>query len=313
MFFNLYEKKSQLNTAGLAASMAIMFIARSRRFFQTNAVYQYTEESRNLKPDDRDKPMWSNLGYWKTARTLADASADLARKLGKAADLQQGDRLIDVGCGCAEQDVLWAQEFNVSSIVGLEITPLRVSLAKSRIELAGLNDRIDVRQGSATECPFEDASFSKVIALECAFHFDTRERFFSEAFRLLQPGGLIAVADILPASGRSQPVIKGFLQKLGRRYANIPQANMYDHEEYASKLEKHGFVDVNIESIGDYVFPGCSKYVSTMSKRKDKSSNTVDLEPEDFVAADWLSPWRDLAGLEDYIIVSASKPLSATS
>ncbi|MDH3537229.1 MAG: methyltransferase domain-containing protein [Gammaproteobacteria bacterium] len=124
--------------------------------------------------------MWSNLGYWKNARKLAEVCADMARKLATAADLRPGEHLLDVDCGCAEQDLLWVREYDVGTILGIENTPLRVDLANASVADAGLGQRIEIRNGSATRCPFAEESFDKIMALECAFHFRTRELFFSK-------------------------------------------------------------------------------------------------------------------------------------
>ena len=58
--------------------------------------------------------------------------------------------------------------------------------ANQRAKDRKLDGRVDLMLGSATEMPFEAASFDKVTALESAFHFNTRDRFFDEAFRVLR-------------------------------------------------------------------------------------------------------------------------------
>src|SRR6185436_7496411 len=105
--------------------------------------------------------------------------------------------------GFAEQDFLWLERYGVKKIAGLNITTMHVERAQARVKERGLEERMDLRLGSATQAPFEVGSFDAVTALECAFHFDTREKFFDEAHRVLRPGGWLATADVLPAPGAS--------------------------------------------------------------------------------------------------------------
>lgn len=86
------------------------------------------------------------------------------------------DDVVDVGFGFAEQDTLWIERFAPRHITGLNVTRSQVRVARERVRSRGLADRIDLREGSATAMPLAAASCDIVTALECAFHFDTRER-----------------------------------------------------------------------------------------------------------------------------------------
>ncbi len=254
--------------------------------------------------DDPKKPLWLNLGYWKAARTYPEAAAALASLVADAAHLAPGDRLLDVGFGFAEQDFFWLERYGVAHITGINITQMQVERARERVAQRNLQDRIDLRVGSATQLPFESASFDKVTALECAHHFDTRDRFFAEAFRVLAPGGRIATADGTSSKGDG-PL--SLVNKIALRRWFVPLANMYDPDEYCRRLEAAGFVDAKYQSIRNYVFPGCVKYNALRNKGLSMMDAVVELTPEDVEQCTGLDLWK-VTGMTDYLIFSARKP-----
>jgi microcystin synthetase protein McyJ len=253
---------------------------------------------------DPNKPLWLNLGYWDTARTYPEAAAALACQLGDAADLEPGDSVLDVGFGFAEQDLLWAERYGVARITGVNITPMQVERARERVARRGLTDRIDLQVGSATDLRFPDGSFDKVTALESAHHFDTREQFFREAFRVLKPGGRLATADGCASADDGPP---NFVKRLALKRWCVPLANVYDSAEYARRLEALGFVDVTCRSIRNYVFPGCTKYHALRNKGVSLADAVIELSQEEIDTCAGLELWK-LTGITDYLIVSARKP-----
>ena len=251
------------------------------------------------------RPLWLNLGYWEHARTYADAAAALARRVADRARLAASDRVLDAGFGFGEQDLLWVREYGVAHITGLNPMPLQVEVARKRAADAQLAERIDFRIGSATEIPLPGDSVDKVIALESAFHFDPRERFFTEAFRVLAPGGRITTADCVPWVGE-QP--SGLANRLGWRRWGIPAANIYDRERYRDKLLQAGFVAPEVESIRHHVFPGMHRYAEQRTRGVARGQERVELSADDVAQCLGVEDWRARGGLTDYVLFTAVKP-----
>ena len=255
---------------------------------------------------DDSKPLWLNLGYWREARTYPDACVAMVELLGTRGGLQPGDEVLDVGVGFAEQDFVLLERFKLSRITGLDITPVHVEKGRERVAERGLEKQIDIRLGSATAIGFPDASFDRVLALECAFHFDTRDQFMLEAFRVLKPGGSLAIADMLPVPGKKSNRATAF----ARKYGHIPEANLYDREEYSRRLSAAGFDDVVVESIRQDVFPGMANYSrQRVVESKKMDEVVVDISEDDRAQCRGVEIWERGTGLTDYVIASARKPL----
>jgi SAM-dependent methyltransferase len=96
---------------------------------------------------------------------------------------------------------------------------------------------VTVRCGDATAMPYEDGRFASVLSFTMMHHIRTRElqdRFFSEAYRVLRPGGIFAGVDSLPSILMSIFHVRDTLTLVG--------ADTLNH-----RLASAGFIDAHVD------------------------------------------------------------------
>ncbi len=121
------------------------------------------------------------------------------RNMSKLAGITKGKAVLDVGSGIGGPARTLAGEFG-AQVTGLDITEEFCRTASEFTKLVGLSDKISFKCGSALEMPFEDESFDVVWTQFAAMNIPERSKLYREMFRVLRPGGTLAIHEIMGAS-----------------------------------------------------------------------------------------------------------------
>lgn len=197
-----------------------------------------------------------NFGLWEEGiNDYLAAAENMVHRMGASLRMDERSRLLDVGCGMGTQDVYLLRTFNPQKIDALDVTWKHIQLAGKRVAEAGFADRVQFHHGTATQMPFADHSFTHLLSIEAPEHFRTREMFFREALRVLEPGGTISLADYtLKRPPRN--LLERSIVVAARKLWKVPQENIVTTEEYRQIMERNGFVDIEVEEVGELTIPG---------------------------------------------------------
>jgi ubiquinone/menaquinone biosynthesis C-methylase UbiE len=172
-----------------------------------------------------------NVGYWAARPAGLVAACDhLVDEVVKP--VPSGARVIvDVGCGLGGGTRRVASHFPRARVVAVNLSHWQLTQVRGR----GVRGTV---ASNAEQMALGGGVADAVLAVESPQHFDTRGRFFAEAYRVLRPGGVISMADML---FNDPDAIGPGMVPAGNRISTIP--------EYERELAAHGFVEVTVRDI----------------------------------------------------------------
>jgi len=117
------------------------------------------------------------------------------RQLIEQANIQPGQRVMDLGCGTGTLAIMVKQAQPLAEVCGLDADPEMLAMALKKIATLGVDVTFD--EGMTFALPYADESLDRVLSSIMIHHLKTpdKERTAREIYRVLRPGGQLHIID----------------------------------------------------------------------------------------------------------------------
>ena len=186
------------------------------------------------------------------------------------ARLSPGEIVLDLGSGGGIDVLLSARRVGpTGKAYGLDMTDEMLALAEENKRKAGVAN-VEFLKGQIESIPLPDNSVDVIIS-NCVINLSAnKDRVLREAFRVLKPGGRLAVSDVVTKGAMPPEIRKNVLLWVGC------VAGALEENEYRGKLAAAGFEQIDVEPTRIYRIDDAREFLSGQGIDVDAIASEVD-------------------------------------
>jgi SAM-dependent methyltransferase len=186
------------------------------------------------------------------------------------AELQPGETVLDLGSGGGIDVLLSAKRVGpTGKAYGLDMTDEMLSLARQNQKKAGLQN-VEFLKGTIENIPLPDNTVDVIIS-NCVINLSgDKDRVLGEAFRVLKPGGRLAVSDVVVRGEVPADIRKSMELWVGCI------AGALEEQEYIGKLGAAGFSAIAVEPTRIYRVDEAKDFLSAAGLDAEKIAPQIE-------------------------------------
>lgn len=198
-----------------------------------------------------------HFGYYPNAR--ADISERQAQGLmqdlvAQNLGLQPGQAILDAGCGQGVVSTYLAKKYRCH-IDGVTIVPFEIPRAQRLAQKTGVTDRVKYHLMDYSQTNFPNDSFDGIYTMETLSHSPDVRKTLNEFWRILKPGGKIALFEYTTAEDdRFTPRERSAMQMIIEGSAMLGLKDIR-HDRFPQTMSGVGFVNAREQNISSQVLP----------------------------------------------------------
>jgi tocopherol O-methyltransferase len=183
--------------------------------------------------DEIYRSLWGehlHHGYWETGReSPEEATKKLLDKVCEVAAFTEGSSLCDIGCGYGATSRYFAEKYGV--------VPTALTISEKQWGYASERNSFEILHCDFLENALPSNHFDRAIAIESSEHMPDKDKFFSEVFRILKPGGIFITLAWLSKEKPNDWEISLLLEPICRE-GRLP--SLGSEPEYKEMMEEAG-------------------------------------------------------------------------
>ena len=201
------------------------------------------KEESSAQDFEKYKESALRMGYSEDDVEVVPEGANLGLGCGAplvAAQVKTGETVLDLGSGAGFDAFIAAQAVGPEGrVIGVDMTPEMIAQARQNAAKAGV-ENVEFRHGFIEEMPVEDGIVDVLIS-NCVINLSPdKPAVFREAFRVLRPGGRLAVSDIVLTA----PLPPAVAENIAAYVGCVAGASLL--EDYLGYMKEAGFEDIQI-------------------------------------------------------------------